>query len=553
MRTLLVALALAASLAAQQQPGGSNSLPPSASGGVGGTVTEVKVQGTANQISVSGGCDVTTNNTASPCIVGLAAVPILPNGTTATTQSQADGSAKLATTAYVDTGLATKGTGTVNSVGFTGGLISVANPTTAPAFTVAGTSGGVPYFSGANMWASSAAGTVNHVMGWGGAGSAPVDLGALPTGTVTSIATTSPITGGTITATGTIACATCVTSAASLTSGDIMYGTGSQGSAVLPSMVVTSPGLAAETLTILNPVASTGITNVIVKAGAGNAASANAYMFRAQDSTGHTMLGASPLGAFLQPGFGISFCDQNIIYPCQQMYSNSEGAIDFFAIPTTGNVHGAFNMELRNGFTNTSGTMSYVWFSDDSAHGFTPTSGTAVFNGLWLAWPVTQTGGANGITRGMYVNPTAYASLTAADYRGIEISNLGSTMTAIKTGTGKVVFGDVTSATLYATATVCANAASPAVCAAAPDGSVAIPTGVNPTLTVNTTAVTASSVIGFWSDDSVTIAATTCNSTLATLVGGLTVTARVPGTSFTLSYNGTITTNPLCVTYKIEN
>lgn len=49
-------------------------------------------------------------------------------------------------------------------------------------------------------------------------------------GTVTSIATTGPITGGPITSTGTIACATCVTSSASLTSTAIMTGAGSQGS-----------------------------------------------------------------------------------------------------------------------------------------------------------------------------------------------------------------------------------------------------------------------------------------------------------------------------------
>ena len=49
-------------------------------------------------------------------------------------------------------------------------------------------------------------------------------------GAVTSIATTSPITGGTITTTGTIACPTCVTSAASLTSNALMTGAGSQGS-----------------------------------------------------------------------------------------------------------------------------------------------------------------------------------------------------------------------------------------------------------------------------------------------------------------------------------
>jgi hypothetical protein len=65
-------------------------------------------------------------------------------------------------------------------------------------------------------------------------------------GTVTSIATTSPITGGTITTTGTIACPTCVTSAAPLTSGQLVAGAGSQASAVtnLTGDVTTSGGVA---------------------------------------------------------------------------------------------------------------------------------------------------------------------------------------------------------------------------------------------------------------------------------------------------------------------
>lgn len=55
------------------------------------------------------------------------------------------------------------------------------------------------------------------------------------TGTVTSIATTAPITGGTITTTGTIACPTCVTAASALTSNRLVLGAGSQASAVLGS------------------------------------------------------------------------------------------------------------------------------------------------------------------------------------------------------------------------------------------------------------------------------------------------------------------------------
>lgn len=64
-------------------------------------------------------------------------------------------------------------------------------------------------------------------------------------GTVTSIATTSPITGGTITTAGTIACATCVTSAAALTANSIMIGAGSQASAITltGSGVLTALGI----------------------------------------------------------------------------------------------------------------------------------------------------------------------------------------------------------------------------------------------------------------------------------------------------------------------
>lgn len=52
-------------------------------------------------------------------------------------------------------------------------------------------------------------------------------------GTVTSVTTTSPLTGGPITGSGTVACATCVTSASSLTSNAVMIGGGSQASATI--------------------------------------------------------------------------------------------------------------------------------------------------------------------------------------------------------------------------------------------------------------------------------------------------------------------------------
>lgn len=68
------------------------------------------------------------------------------------------------------------GSGTVTSVSFTGGLISVATSTTTPALTVAGTSGGIPYFSSASTWASSGALTAAAIVLGGGAGSSPTSL-----------------------------------------------------------------------------------------------------------------------------------------------------------------------------------------------------------------------------------------------------------------------------------------------------------------------------------------------------------------------------------------
>jgi len=65
------------------------------------------------------------------------------------------------------------GTGSVTDVTWTGGIVSIATSTTTPAFTIAGTSGGIPYFSSASAWASSAALADNAIVIGGGAGNAP--------------------------------------------------------------------------------------------------------------------------------------------------------------------------------------------------------------------------------------------------------------------------------------------------------------------------------------------------------------------------------------------
>lgn len=87
---------------------------------------------------------------------------------------------------------ATDGGGTVTSVAqsFTGGLISVSgSPITTSgtfALTVAGTSGGVPYFSSASTWATSAALAASSLVLGGGAGAAPATT-TTGTGVVTAL------------------------------------------------------------------------------------------------------------------------------------------------------------------------------------------------------------------------------------------------------------------------------------------------------------------------------------------------------------------------------
>jgi hypothetical protein len=81
---------------------------------------------------------------------------------------------------------------------------------------------------------------------------------------------------------------------------------------------------------------------------------------------------------------------------------------------------------------NTSSTRTLVNIS----RGFNPISGTGVYNILRITSPINQTGGANGITRGLYVNPTL---TSAADFRAIEVER------------GKVILNSISGNTLIGT------------------------------------------------------------------------------------------------------
>jgi hypothetical protein len=101
--------------------------------------------------------------------------------------SQTGNSGKYLTTNGTNTSWVTiASAGSVTNVSWTGGIVSIANPTTTPAFTIAGTSGGIPYFSTGTTWASSAILASNALMVGGGAGGAPSTV-TTGTGVVTAL------------------------------------------------------------------------------------------------------------------------------------------------------------------------------------------------------------------------------------------------------------------------------------------------------------------------------------------------------------------------------
>jgi hypothetical protein len=105
------------------------------------------------------------------------------------------GKFKIGTGSTAWNSLAYAAVGTVTSVGqtFTGGLISVnGSPISTSgtlALTVAGTSGGIVYFSSSSTWASSAALALNALVVGGGAGAAPLTI-TTGTGVVTALGVT---------------------------------------------------------------------------------------------------------------------------------------------------------------------------------------------------------------------------------------------------------------------------------------------------------------------------------------------------------------------------
>jgi len=148
-------------------------------------------------VNAQGQITSAASNTASSGTVqqvntgtGLTGGPITSTGTVSIANTAVTAgsytAANITVNAQGQITAASNGSGIVTSVGWTGGIVSVADPTTTPAFTISGTSGGIPYFSNGTTWASSAALAANALVVGGGAGAAPATV-TTGTGVVTAL------------------------------------------------------------------------------------------------------------------------------------------------------------------------------------------------------------------------------------------------------------------------------------------------------------------------------------------------------------------------------
>lgn len=119
-------------------------------------------------------------------------------------------------------------------------------------------------------------------------------------------------------------------------------------------------------------------------------------------------------------------------------------------------IHHLFQNQIAASFNGTLVTMDTAFSSGGGVLSligpFHPTSGSNTFTAMSITSNVNQTGGANGITRGIYINPTL---ISVADWRSIDItSNSGyalyqSGSSALNYLAGKVGIGDSSPVSLF--------------------------------------------------------------------------------------------------------
>lgn len=163
----------------------------------------------------------------------------------------------------------------------------------------------------------------------------------------------------------------------------------------------------------------------------------NALRVVSGGTSSFVQIGAASTAPYLFAFTGTTASSATVAGQGLSFYGNQTSETDDYAFCFTG-----------GGRTATSGTAREVAV----VRSFVPTSGTAAWNVLSVIPTINQTGGANGITRGLYINPTLTA---AADFRALEISDgnvvLPKTVTAGGT-TGAQTINKVTGSVNFAAA-----------------------------------------------------------------------------------------------------
>jgi hypothetical protein len=121
-------------------------------------------------------------------------------------------------------------------------------------------------------------------------------------------------------------------------------------------------------------------------------------------------------GGGVTASFGSGFALSGAVASWVRTSSGTTKGTAGVALASATNVNRGLSIRPTGNLTFTSGEISIMecWGT------FAPTSGTATFEASYIQPTINQTGGANGITRGLYINPTL---TSAAGWRSIEITN----------------------------------------------------------------------------------------------------------------------------------